>query len=63
MHAASHHEDDADTGDGAQTPTREASRPKLRAVTQTPSDEPLPEVHEAPERRPIFTLITGEGGH
>jgi hypothetical protein len=63
MHAASHHEHDAHSSDGVQTPTREASRPKLRAVKQTPGDVPRPDVQEAPKRRPIISLVSREGGN
>ena len=59
MHAASDHsEDDPDTGERAYAPTSEASPRKLRAVEQRPGDQPLPEVEEAPQRRPIIGFFT-----
>lgn len=59
MQAASRYsEDDADKGEVGQAPTGDASRRKLWAVKQRPSDEPVPEVEEPPVRRPIIGFFT-----
>ena len=60
MHAASPHpSDDADIGNSVQPSIDDASRRMLSAVEQRPSDEPPPEVHEAPGRQPIIGFFTG----
>lgn len=58
MHAASEPSDhDAGTGDNEQS-ARDAAPRELWAMEQPPSDEPVPEVVEAPVRRPIISLFT-----
>jgi hypothetical protein len=58
MHAASEPSDhDAGGGDSGQS-AGDPARRKLWAMEQPPSDEPVPEVEEAPVRRPIIGLFT-----